>query len=72
MSDLTPSSGRRVSRSARERRAYRLLLVGGGAGAIALVTLVLAIVGAVGFGWFLLATVVMVVCLLLFRRAVSS
>jgi hypothetical protein len=70
MGDLTPGGGR-LSRSARERRAYTLVLVGGTAGAIAVVGLLLAIVGVVGAGLPLLAAVVAVVCLLLFRRTVG-
>ena len=71
MSDLTPSSGGRLSRSARERRAYRLVLVGGTAAAVAVVTFVLAVAGVVGFGWFLISAIVAAVCGLLFRRSVS-
>ena len=71
MSDLTPSSGGRLSRSTRERRAYRLVVVGGTAAAVAVVTFVLAVVGVMGFGVFLLAAIVAVVCGFLFRRAVA-
>ena len=49
MSDLVPGSGGRLSRSQREQRAYRLVLASGGAAAVAVVGLVLAIVGVVGF-----------------------
>lgn len=71
MSDLTPSSGRRVTRSARERRAYRLVLTGGISGTVAVVSFVLAIFGVIGYGLFVIAAIVAVVCALLFRRAVS-
>lgn len=71
MSDLTPSSGRRPSRSARERRAYRIVLAGGTAGAIAVVSFVLAVFGVIGYGLFVIAAIVAVVCALLFRGAVS-
>ena len=50
MSDLVPGSGGRLSRSQREQRAYRLVLASGGAAAVAVVGLVLAIVGVVGSG----------------------
>ena len=72
MSDLTPSSGGRVSRRTREQRAYRLLMVGGGAGAVAVVSFVLAIAGVIGYALFLVTAIIAVVCVLLFRRAVSS
>jgi putative flippase GtrA len=71
MSDLTPSSGGRVSRSARERRAYRLVVVGGTSAAVSLVTFVLAVAGVIGFGLFLISAIVAVVCGFLFRRSVS-
>jgi hypothetical protein len=71
MGDLTPGGGRRLSRRDRERRAYSLVLVGGAAGVIAVVGILLAIAGVVGAGLPLLAAVVAVVCLLLFRRTVG-
>jgi cobalamin synthase len=71
MSDLTPSSGGRVSRRTREQRAYRLHLIGGGAGAVAVVSFVLAIAGVIGSALFLVSAIVSVVAVLLFRRAVS-
>jgi ABC-type bacteriocin/lantibiotic exporter with double-glycine peptidase domain len=72
MSGLSRSSGGPPSRRAREKRAYNLVLVGGGAGAIAVVTFVLAIVGVMGYAIPILAAIVAVICVLLFRRAVSS
>jgi hypothetical protein len=71
MGDLTPGSGRVPSRRSREQRAYRLVVAGGAAGAIGVVGLVLAIVGVIGFGIPVLALVVAVICLFLFRRTVS-
>jgi putative flippase GtrA len=71
VSDLTPSSGRRVSRSSRERRAYRLVLVGGTAAAVSVVTFVLAVAGVMGYGLFLISAIVAVVCGFLFRRSVA-
>jgi putative flippase GtrA len=70
MSDLS----RRPSytpRKTREQRAYRLVVVGGVAGAMAVVGLVLAIAGVIGIGIPLLAAVVAVVAALLFRGVVS-
>jgi len=71
VSDLTTSGGGPPSRRARERRAYQLALAGGVAGAAAVVGVVLAVVGVIGFGLPLLAAVVAAVCALLFRRTVS-
>jgi hypothetical protein len=71
MSDLTPSGGGRLSRRTREQRAFRLVVAGGVAATVSLVTFVLAIAGVVGFGWFLISAIVAVVCVLMFRRAVS-
>jgi hypothetical protein len=68
---LTPSSGGPPSRRSRERRAYQLALVGGTAGVIAVVGLVLAAVGVIGFGIPFIAVIVAVVCGLIFRRTVS-
>ena len=68
---LSPSSGGPPSRRSRERRAYQLTLVGGAAGAIAVVTFVLALVGVMGFGIPFIAAIVALVCGLLFRRTVS-
>ena len=68
---LSPSSGGPPSRRGRERRAYQLVLVGSTAGVIAVVGLVLAAVGVLGFGIPFLAAIVAVVCAVLFRRTVS-
>jgi hypothetical protein len=72
MSDLTRGSGGPPSRRSREQRAYRLVMIGGGAGVVAVVGLVLAIVGVIGLGLPVIAAVVAAVCFLLFRRAISS
>jgi hypothetical protein len=71
MSGLTPTSGGPPSRRARERRAYQLVLAGSAAGAVAVVGLVLAAIGVIGFGIPVLALVVAIVCAVLFRRTVS-
>jgi CHASE2 domain-containing sensor protein len=71
-SELTPRPSGRPSRRAREQRAFRLVVAGGAASLVAVVGLVLAIAGVVG-GWLpVLAIVVAVVCLVLFRRTVGS
>lgn len=69
--DLTPRSGGGLSRRDREQRAYRLVLVGGGAGVVAVVGLVLAVVGVLGYTLAVVAAVVAALCALLFRRTVS-
>jgi Na+/H+ antiporter NhaB len=71
MSDLARRPSH-TPRRTREQRAYRLVVTGGVAGAVAVVGLVLAIVGVIGLGVPLLAAAVAAVCALLFRRAVSG
>ena len=71
MADLTRSSGGPPSRRSREQRAYRLAVTGGVAGVVAVVGIVLAAVGVFGWGVPVLAGIVAVICLLLFRRAVA-
>jgi lipopolysaccharide export LptBFGC system permease protein LptF len=58
-------------RRTREQRAYRLVVAGGVAGAVAVVGFLLAVFGVLGFGVPVIAAIVAVVCYLLFRRAVS-
>ena len=69
MSDITPSPNRSPRRT-REDRAYKLVLAGGTAATIAVVTFVLALVGVMGFGIPVLAALVAIVCGWLFRRTV--
>ncbi|HKP90112.1 MAG TPA: hypothetical protein VJT75_09080 [Thermoleophilaceae bacterium] len=71
MSDLSPRPSY-TPRRTREQRAYRLVLVGGGAGAVAVVGLVLAIAGVIGYGIPVIAAIVAVVAALWFRSTVSS
>jgi hypothetical protein len=72
MGNLSRRPGSRVSRSAREKRAYNLVLAGGTAGVVAVVTFVLAIVGVMGFAIPVLAAIIAVLCTVLFRRTVGS
>lgn len=60
------------SRRTREDRAYRLVLAGGAAGAIAVVTFVLAVIGIVGFAWPFVAVIVALVCGFLFKRTTGT
>ena len=69
MSDITPRPDR-TPRRTREDRAYNLVLAGGAAGVIAVVTFVLAIVGVMGFGIPVLAALVAILCGWMFRRTV--
>jgi len=71
MTDLSPRPDRTPSRRTREDRAFKLVLAGGAAATIAVVTFVLAIVGVLGFGIPVLAALVAVLCGWLFRRTVS-
>jgi putative flippase GtrA len=71
MSDLVPGGGRQPSRKQREDRAYRLVVAGGVAGAVAVVTAVLAIAGVLGWGIPFLTAAIAAICAFLFRRAVS-
>jgi fatty acid desaturase len=71
MSDVAPRSGGPPSRRAREQRAYRLVVTGGVAGAVAVAGAVLAIVGVVGWWLPILAVIVAAICGLIFRRTVG-
>jgi hypothetical protein len=69
--DLTRRPGGPPSRRSREKRAYQLVLVGGGAGVVTVVGAVLALVGVLGWGLPVIAAIVAVICLFLLRRTVS-
>ena len=72
MTDLSPRPSRTPSRRSREDRAYKLVLAGGTAAVVAVVTFVLAIVGVLGgYGITVLAVLVAAVCGWLFRRTVA-
>jgi hypothetical protein len=71
VSGLERRPGSRPTRKQREQRAYRLVLAGGTAGLVAVVGLVLAALGAIGYGIPILAAVVAVLCFVLLRRAAS-
>jgi CHASE2 domain-containing sensor protein len=61
-----------MSRRGREQRAYRLVVTGGVAGAVAVIGAVLAVVGVFGWAVPILAALIAVVCVVMFRRTVSS
>jgi len=71
MSELSRRPGNRPSRRTREERAFRLVVIGGGAGVVAVVGLLLAIIGVVGAWLPVIAIVVAIVAVLLFRRTVA-
>ena len=71
MGDIAPRSGGPPSRRSRERRAYRLVTIGGTAAVVAAVGVVLAVVGILGWWLPILAIIVAGICGLLFRRTVS-
>jgi hypothetical protein len=70
MSDLERRSGSRLSRRQREQRAYTLVMAGGVLGLVAVVTGLLALFTSFGWGIPVLAAILAVICILLFRRAV--
>jgi hypothetical protein len=72
MADLQRSPGRRMTRQQRERRAYQLTLATGGLAVVAVVTLLLAILGVLGFGLPFAAGAGAVVTGLLLRRTVGA
>ncbi len=63
--------GSYTPKAAREKRAYRLILIGSVAGILGCIGIVLSLVGILGAGLPILAIVIAVVCALLFRRTVS-
>jgi hypothetical protein len=70
MSDLERRSGSRPPRRKREQRAYNLVMAGGVLGLVAVVTGLLALFTGFGWGIPILAAILAVVCVLLFRRMV--
>lgn len=72
MADLTPSSGGPPSRRGREQRAYRLVVTGGVAAAVAVVGAVLAAVSVFSWAVPVLAAVIAVICLFMFRRTIPG
>jgi hypothetical protein len=71
MNDLTPRSGRRMTRSQREARAFRLTLATGGGAVATVALLVLAVVGIGSFGLAFLVAVLTAVAWWMLRRTLS-
>jgi hypothetical protein len=71
VSGLERRPGARPTRRQREQRAYRLVLAGGTAGLVAVVGVILAALGIIGYGIPVLAAIVAVLCFVLMRRVTS-
>ncbi|HKO26986.1 MAG TPA: hypothetical protein VJU80_05975 [Solirubrobacteraceae bacterium] len=71
MADIEKRGGY-TPRRVRERRAYQLVVTGGAASAVFVVSLVLSIVGVIGGTLPVISIIVAVICFVLFRRTVSS
>lgn len=63
--------GSYTPRRSRERRAYQLVVTGGVAGAVGVVSAVLAIAGVLGWTLPVVSIIVAVICAVMFRRAVG-
>ncbi len=63
--------GNYTPRRARERRAYQLIVTGGVAGGVFVVSLVLSIAGVIGATLPVISLIVAIICLAMFRRTVS-
>ena len=71
MADIEKRGGY-TPRRVRERRAYQLVVTGGVASAVFVVSLVLAIANVVSGALPVISLIVAVICLVLFRRQVGS
>lgn len=64
--------GSYTPRRVREQRAYRLVVTGGVAGTIGVVTLVLAVAGVMGATVPIIALIVAAVCIVMFRSMTAQ
>jgi hypothetical protein len=64
--------GSYTPRRVRERRAYQLVVTGGVASAVFVVSLVLSIAGVISGALPVVSLIVAVICLVMFRRTVGS
>ncbi|MEA2297383.1 MAG: hypothetical protein QOF77_319 [Solirubrobacteraceae bacterium] len=71
MSDLARRPNSRLPRRVRQQRAYALILATGGLSAVAVVGILLAAIGVIGYGTPLLAAVAAVVCGFALRRLIG-
>lgn len=70
MADIEKRGGY-TPRRVREQRAYRLVLVGGGASVVAIVGIILDVIGVIGALIPVLAIIVAITCFFMFRRIAS-
>jgi hypothetical protein len=71
MSNLDRRGGY-TPRRAREQRAYRLAVVGAGAGGLGVIGLVLSVVGVVSAGWPIVLLIIAALCAFGFMRATGQ
>lgn len=71
MSNLDRRSGY-TPRRVREQRAYRMVVLGGAAGTVGVVSLVLAVVGVIGATLPILAFIVAAICIFGFLRTTGQ
>jgi len=71
MSDLDKRRGY-TPRRVREQRAYRMVVTGGVAGGLGVVTLVLAVVGIIGAALPVICFIITALCVLGFMRATGQ
>jgi putative flippase GtrA len=71
MSNLDRRGGY-TPRRAREQRAYRLAMVGGTAGVVGVVTLILAVVGIITWALPIIALIVAAICMFAFQRTTGQ
>jgi hypothetical protein len=71
MSNLDRRKGY-TPRRVREQRAYRMVVVGGAAGAVGVVSLVLAVFGVIGATLPIIAFIVAALCVFGFMRATGQ
>jgi hypothetical protein len=64
--------GNYTPRRAREQRAYRLVVTGGVAATVGVVSAVLWLVGAIGGAITLISLIVVVICVVMFRSTTRS
>lgn len=70
MADLQKRGGY-TPRRQREQRAYRLVAGGGLAGTVAVVSVILALAGVISWGLPIVAIIVTIFCVVMFRRSVN-
>jgi hypothetical protein len=71
MADLQ-KRGSYTPRRAREQRAYRLVQLGGGAAVVGVAGVVLSVAGIIGAWLPILAFIVAIVCVFMFRAVTSG